>query len=151
MKNGANHMENSKHERLTVKDIMQVMVGSFTGALVFITSSNITRISDDIPYENLIIIILTSLLFSYVISYLIGVRRLGKKKMRMFLGIVPQRTLLQYISSVFFSLILFYLLGINNSTTPLDIVTKRTLVVAMPSTITASAADLIESQKENTP
>jgi len=144
-------MENSKHERLTVKDTMQVVVGSFTGALVFITSSNITRISDDIPYENLIIIILTSLLFSYVISYLIGVRRLGKKKMRMFLGIVPQRTLLQYISSVFFSLILFYLLGINNATTPLDIVTKRTLVVAMPSTITASAADLIESQKENTP
>lgn len=151
MKNGMNPVEGSRRERLTVKDIMQVVVGSFTGALVFITSSGITKISDDIPYMNLFLIVATSLFFSYVISYLIGIRRLGKKKMRLFLGIVPQRTILQYSSSVFFSLILFYLLGINGSTTPLDIVIKRTLVVAMPSTIMASAADLIESQKENTP
>ena len=39
--------------------------------------------------------------------------------------------------------------GINTLSTSLMLVAKRTLVVAMPSTITASAADLLESQKEN--
>lgn len=143
-------MEDSSFERLNLKDIMQVVVGSFTGALVFITSSEITRISDPMPFQNLCLIVVVSLFFSYAISYLIGVRRLGFKRMRMFLGVVPQRTLLQYFSSIFFSLSIFYLLGINTLSTPPMLVAKRTLVVAMPSTITASAADLLESQKENT-
>jgi uncharacterized membrane protein len=146
---GGGYVEDSSFERLNLKDIMQVVVGSFVGALVFITSSEITRISDPIPFQNLFLIVAVSIFFSYAISYLIGVRRLGFKKMRMFLGVVPQRTLLQYGSSVFFSLAIFYLLGINNLSTSPMLVAKRTLVVAMPSTITASAADLLESQKDN--
>ena len=135
-------------ERLNLSDIMQVTVGSFTGALVFIMSSEIVRISDKVPFINLLIIIVISVFFSYAISYMIGVRRLGKKKMRLFLGLVPQRTILQYFSSVFFSFSLLYLLNINTATTSMDLVFSRTVVLSMPSTITASAADLIESQKE---
>ena len=44
-------------ERLNLSDIMQVTVGSFTGALVFIMSSEIVRISDKVPFINLLIII----------------------------------------------------------------------------------------------
>jgi hypothetical protein len=96
-------MEDSSLERLNLRDVIQISSGSFTGALVFITSSEITRISDDLPFLNLCLIVVTSLFISYAISYLIGVRGLGMKRMRMFLGIVPQRTLLQYFSSIFFS------------------------------------------------
>jgi len=146
---GGSLMEDSSLERLNVRDVVQIFSGSFTGALVFITSSEITRISDDLPYVNLCLIVVTSLVISYAISYLIGVRRLGMKRMRMFLGVVPQRTLLQYFSSIFFSAFLFYLLGISTFSTPSGVVARRILVVAMPSTITASAADLLESQKSS--
>jgi len=129
-------------------DIVQIGVGSFVGALVILTSGNIIEISDNVPFDNLYLILAVSVLFSYVISYMIGVRRLGKKRIRMFLGVVPERTLLQYSFAVFFSMFVLRLLGVNKSTTPLDVFIKRTVVLAMPSTITASATDLIESQKE---
>lgn len=136
----------SVHTR-TAKDIIQVVVGSFTGALVFITSSDIIRISDSIPLTNLCLIVATSVFFSYAISYLIDTNSFGERRMSMLLGLVPQWTLIQYFTAVFFSLTLCYMLGINTLSTPLMIVVKRTFVLAMPSTITASAADLIESQK----
>lgn len=130
----------------TIRDVIQVVVGSFIGALAFIESNELRTISDNIPSINLCLIVVTSVFFSYAISYLIGARRLEGKKRDMLLGLVPQWTLIQYLSSVFFSLVLFYLLGINNLTTPAMIVVKRTLVLAMPSTITASAA---RAQKED--
>ncbi len=130
----------------TIRDAIQVVVGSFIGALAFIESNELRTISDNIPYMNLCLIVVTSVFFSYAISYLIGTRRLEVRKRDLLLGLVPQWTLIQYLSSVFFSLILFYMLGINNLTTPAMIVVKRTLVLAMPSTITASAA---RAQKED--
>ncbi len=137
----------SAHMR-TAKDIVQIIVGSFTGALVFITSSDIIQISDSIPLTNLCLIIATSVFFSYAISYLIDTDSIGERRMSMLLGLVPLWTLIQYFTAVFFSLTLCYMLGINTLSTPLMIVVKRTFVLAMPSTITASAADLIESRKD---
>lgn len=137
-----------KLERLNKRDFVQIVVGSFVGALVFLTSGEIVGISDNTPFENIYLIAVISILFSYLISYMIGVRKLGRKKIRMFLGIVPERMLLQYSSAIFFSTFLLYLFGINSSATLLDIIIKRIVILAMPSTITASATDLIESQKE---
>lgn len=130
----------------TIRDVIQVVVGSFIGALVFIESNELRTISDNIPSVNLCLIVITSVCFSYAISYLISARRLEVKKRDILQGLVPQWTLIQYLSSVFFSLVLFYMFGINNITTPAIIVVKRTLVLAMPSTITASAA---RAQKED--
>jgi uncharacterized membrane protein len=131
----------------TAKDIIQIIVGSFTGALVFITSSDIITISDNIPLSNLCLIVATSVFFSYATSYLIDTYSFGERRMSLLTGLLPRWTLIQYFTAVFFSLTLCYMLGINTLSTPLMMVVKRTFVLAMPSTITASAADLIESQK----
>jgi uncharacterized membrane protein len=140
-------MDNPKLERLNRRDIVQIGVGSFVGALVFVTSSEIMDISDNVPFRNIYLIAAVTILFSYAISYVIGVRKLGKKRIRMVFGFVPERMLLQYFSSILFSFFLLRLLGICTSTTSLDMLIKGVVVLAMPSTITASAADLIESQK----
>ncbi len=102
----------------TVRDVLQVVVGSFTGALVFIKSSELRRISDCIPSPNLCLVVATSVFFSYAVSYLIGTskRQLGRRDL--LLGLVPGWSLIQYLSSVIFSLILLYLLGINTVFTP---------------------------------
>ena len=59
-----------------------------------------------------------------------------------------QKGLLQYSFAVFFGMFVLRLLGVNKSITPLGVFIKRTVVLAMASTIRASATDLIESQKE---
>ena len=82
-------------------DIVQIVVNSFVGALVILTSGNIIEIGDNVPFDNLYLIVAVSVLFSYVISYMIGVRRLGKNRIRMFLGVVPERTFAVLIRGLF--------------------------------------------------
>lgn len=144
---GVSSIEDSKLERLNIRDAAQISIGSFVGALVFITSTDLIEISDKVPFLNVFMITAITILFSYMISYVIGIRRLGRKKIRMLFGVVPERTLIQYSSALFFSMFLLYLLGVNSSAGSWTVMLKRIFVLAMPSTITAAAADLIESQK----
>ena len=133
-------------ERFTLKDVLQIIVGSFGGALAY-AYTDFREFGDGIPFANSILIILLSLFLAFAIAYLIGVRRLGNRKMLLIFGFIPARIIVHYASAVLSSAFILYLLGINNLATPLAIIFNRIVIIALPATVFGSAVDLIGSQK----
>lgn len=135
-------------ERLNSRDILQTAVGSFAGALTF-AFEDMPRLGDSMPLANLGLIVLASIAAASVISYHLGVRKLGPAERRMLFYSIPLRTVLHYVSAVLFSAVVLYLLGVNTLATPPGDVLKRVILLALPATVFGSAADLIDSQKND--
>ena len=135
-------------ERFDKRDIAQTAVGSLAGALIYAYQTDVARLADLLPLLNVAIIILATLALSMLIGYGIGVRRIGKKKMRMFFGTVPIRLIVHYGFAVIFSALILLLLGINSVGMPFGIMARRIVVLALPATLLGSAIDLVGSQKE---
>ena len=135
-----------QYERLNNKDIVQICIGSFVGALSFSVEGGILDIGDRIPYLNILLVVITSIIFSYAISYLFGVRRLGRHKIRLIAGFIPERTMIHYISALISSGIVLWLFGANMGVSFTGFF-KRIIVLALPATVAGSAVDLIDSQQ----
>lgn len=136
-----------KIEKFDARDVVQIAIGSFTGGLSFLLSGNVADVGEKIPVVNVVFVILVSVVFAYLSSYSFGVRKLGKKHLRVVLGIVPERIFVQYFLALLASAFLFYLLGINHLSTPVEVAVKRIFVLALPATVFGSAADLIGSKQ----
>jgi len=133
------------YERLNKRDIVQICVGSFVGALSFSVEGGILDIGDRFHFNNIILVIFTSIIFSYAISYLFGIRRLGKHRIRFIAGFIPERTLIHYFSALIFSAFILWLFGADFGISFFGFL-KRTIILALPATVTGSAVDLIDSQ-----
>ena len=136
-----------KVEKFDKQDVIQIAIGSFTGALSFLLSGNVADVGEKIPVVNVVFVVFVSVAFAYLSSYFFGIRKLGKKHVRVFFGFVPERIFIQYLLALFSSAFLFYLLGINGPLTPLETIIKRIFVLALPATVFGSAADLIGSKQ----
>jgi len=137
-----------QEEKFDTRDIIQTAVGSFAGALTYAYQTDVISLSSQISAMHVLLLIILGIILSFLIAYSIGVRRLGKKKMKMALGFIPVRTAVHYISAAVFSVVLLYLLGINTASTPFALIVKRVVLLALPATVFGSAVDLIGSQKE---
>jgi uncharacterized membrane protein len=133
-------------ERFDKKDVTQIIVGAFVGGLSFLLSGNVAEIGERIPLINSVFVFLLSILFSYVSSYYIGLRRLGKRRMRRVLGF-PLRVVVHYFVALVVSVFLLYLLGVNDPATNWEVAVKRVVLLALPATVMSSAIDLVGSQK----
>ncbi len=140
--------ESDLFERFDKMDIAQTAVGSLAGALIYAYQTDVSRLADSLPLLNVAIIALATLALSMLIGYGIGVRRIGKKKMRLFFGTVPLRLVVHYVFAIVFSALILLLLGINTLGTPAGIMARRIVVLALPATLLGSAIDLVGSQKE---
>ena len=134
-------------ERFDAMDLAQIAVGSLAGAMIYAYQTDIARLSDSLPQLNAALIVLVTLLLSLFIGYGIGVRRLGKKKMRLLLGVLPLRVFVHYAFAVVFSAIILWLLAINTGATPTESVIRRIITLSLPATLLGSAIDLVGSQK----
>lgn len=135
-----------QYERLNRRDIVQICIGSFIGALSFSVEGGILDIGDRVPFTNIILVMFTSIIFSYAISYLFGVRRLGRKRIKLIAGFIPERTMIHYFSALIFSAFILWLFGANFGISYIGFL-KRTIILAMPATVAGSAVDLIDSQQ----
>ena len=135
-----------QYERLNTRDIVQICVGSFIGALSFSVEGGILDIGDRVPFCNIILVMFTSIVFSYAISYLFGIRRLGRHKIKLIAGFIPERTMIHYISALIFSGFILWLFGASFGVSLVGFF-KRTIVLALPATVAGSAVDLIDSQQ----
>ena len=138
---------NNQIERFDARDIIQSAVGSLAGALIYAYQTNITGLSDSLPFINSFFIVIITLILAFLISYGIGVRRLGKKKIRILFGPIPLRITIHYSFALIFSAFMLWLLAINTSGTPLDVAMNRIIVLSLPATLLGSTIDLVESQK----
>lgn len=135
-------------ERFTEIDFAQIAVGSFVGALSYVWTSEIWDVASQLPTLNIAGIALLSVLISFLISYWMGVRRLGHKKIKMLFGFIPARTFAHYSSALLFSALMLFLLGLITLATPWNIALRMVVVLALPATVIGSAVDLIGSQRE---
>ncbi len=139
----------NQDERFNSRDIVQTAVGSLAGALIYTYQTDIARLSDSLPLLNTALIALATILLSALIGYGIGVRRLGRRKMRLLLGVVPLRVAVHYTLALAFSALILWLLAINLPATPSDAVFRRIIVLSLPATLLGSAIDLVGSQKND--
>ncbi len=139
---------NSDSERFDTRDSIQIAVGSLAGALIYAYQADVRGLSDNIPLLNILLIVLITLLLSFLIDYKIGVRKLGLRKMRKIFGLIPTRIVVHYLFALIFSITMLWLLGIIGLGTPLDIVARRIIVLSLPATLLGSTLDLVESQRD---
>jgi len=141
-------LSTSRFERFDSRDLVQSSVGSLAGALIYAYQADVARLSDGIPLVNALLIVLLTLVLSFLIGYELGVRRLGKKKMRVLFGVIPLRIIIHYSFAVVFSGLMLWLLAINTPATSLHVAANRIIVLSLPATLLGSTIDLVESQKE---
>ncbi len=136
-------------ERFNSTDIVQTAVGSLAGAMIYSYQTDIPRLADSLPLFNMALIVLVTLLLSALVGYGIGVRRLGRKKMRLLLGVVPLRIISHYSLAVCFSALILWLLAINLPSTQFGFAVRRVIVLSLPATLLGSTVDLVGSQKND--
>ena len=134
----------SGRENFDFRDVVQISVGSFIGALSYVFDA--WEIAFQLAAVNVALIIILSVSLSIVISYWIGVRRMGNKKIQM-LGFLPLRTVVHYSTAVIFSLLILILFNLVNVQTPWQLSVKRTVLLALPATVLGSAVDLLGSRQ----
>ena len=137
-----------QEEKFDAKDLIQIAVGSFAGALTYAYQTDVARLGSQLTASHVIMIVAMSIILAFLVSYKIGVRDLGKKKMKVFLGFLPVRVAVHYLTAIFFSIIVLYMLGTNTPDTTFSTFVKRVLVLSLPASVFGSAVDLIGSQKE---
>ncbi|MFH1286116.1 MAG: DUF2391 family protein [Candidatus Micrarchaeota archaeon] len=137
-----------KAERFNTRDLVQITVGSIVGALAYIANGDFWKIGDSLPGINAVIVVFVSLILVWALGYKVGVRKIAGKNVRRILFLVPVRVFVQYFMAVLFSLVLMYVLAINTFETSIEVVLKRTAVLALPASALGSAVDLIDSQKD---
>lgn len=134
-------------ERFDARDMIQSAVGALAGAMIYGYQADIARLSDSMPLLNIVLIVLITVTLSVLLGYGVGVRTLGKRKMKFLFGLLPLRITVHYVFALVFSAIILWLLGINNLGTPVGSFSKRIIVLALPATLLGSTLDLVESQK----
>jgi uncharacterized membrane protein len=137
-----------QEEKFDSKDIIQIAVGSFAGALTYAYQTDVARLGSQLTAFHVILIVVISIILAFLVSYKIGIRDLGKKKMKIFLGFIPVRVAVHYLTAIFFSIIVLYMLGTITPDITFSIFVKRVLVLSLPASVFGSAVDLIGSQKE---
>jgi uncharacterized membrane protein len=141
-------MASTESEKFDARDVAQTAVGSLAGALIYAYQTDIPRLADSLPNSNTVLIVLITILLSFFIGYRIGIRRLGKRKMKFLFGLLPLRLTVHYAFALFFSASMLFILGINSFGTPFDLALRRIVVLSLPATLLGSTIDLVESQKD---
>ena len=137
-----------QEEKFDTKDIIQIAVGSFAGALTYAYQTDVARLGSQLTTFHVILIVAISILLAFLVSYKIGIRDLGKKRMRMFLGVIPVRLSAHYLTAVVSSVVILYMLGTLAPDTTFSVFVKRIVVLSLPASVFGSAVDLTGSQKK---
>jgi uncharacterized membrane protein len=135
-------------ERFDTRDLIQSAVGSLAGAMIYAYQADVARIADSLPNLNIALMVIITLALSFFIGYMIGVRRLGKKRMKTIFGIIPLRVIVHYCFALVFSAFMLWLLGMISYSTALITILRRVIVLSLPATLLGSTIDLVESQKD---
>ena len=134
-----------EYEHIDRHDVFQAMVGSLIGAMTFSVEGGICEIGDNLNMLNIALIAVFGIAFSYLISYRMGVRRLGKRRIKFVGYFIPLRILIHYGFAVIFSITVLWIFGLTGADGLVFL--KRIAVLSLPAVVIGSSVDLIDSQK----
>ena len=136
-----------KMEKIDHGDLIQIIIGSLGGAFAFAPTEEFHLISRNIPFPKLVLLFLSTLVFIGLISYCMGVRRIARRDIRT-LGLIPVRILIIYGISVLSCLLALWIYDLISVQTPMVIVVKKIMVLALPATAGGTLVDLIGTKNK---
>ena len=135
--------KDARHERIDVKDIVQIIIGSMAAAIVFAPNSEIHTISHNLPVYKLVLIFLLTISSIGMLAYWLGGRRLQLKEIQTIASVIPVRIILIYAISVISCLIALWLYDIITIETNIWLVTREVVVLLLPATWGGTLLDLL--------
>ena len=139
-------MEKTKRENIDLKDAFQIIVGSFAAAIVFAPSNEFRGISQNLPIYKLLLIFLLTLIFTGLLAYWIGGRKLRLREIRTVAYIIPVRIVLIYSISLFSCFVALWLYNIISISSDPILIIREMIVLSLPATWGGTLLDLIYSK-----
>ena len=139
-------LEKDRREHIDFNDIVQIVIGSFAASIVFAPTSELISLSEKLPPFKLMIIFIFTLIFIGLLAYKVGGRTLNLKEMQTIGRIIPIRLILILILSLISCLIALWIYDVIRIDTPLEDISRRVIVLLLPSTWGGTLIDLIHSK-----
>ena len=131
-------------EHFGAQDIIYSFFGALIVGLTFVLKGLLIQAGTTLRWENVILIVLTTLLILTFEIYFVGYRRVKHKERRPFLQFWLKRVVSIYVISVAVSFMIAYLFGINYMVGSTEVLMKIVFAVSMPCAIGAAFTDLLK-------
>ncbi len=129
-------------EKIDLQDILQILIGSLAGAFGFAFTEELHLISENISWSKLALFFIMTLLFVGLLAYGIGIRKVSRHNIRT-LAFIPTRILLIYGASIVSCIIALWLYDLISLQTPIVLIVRKIVVLALPATAGGTLVDLI--------
>ena len=131
-------------EHFGAKDIVYSFFGALVIGLTFMFKGLLIQAGMNLRWENVVLIVLTTLLILTFEIYFIGYSRVRNKEKRPFAQFWAKRLISIYLISIAVSFMLAYLFGINYMAGNTEVLLKIIFAVSMPCAIGAAFTDLLK-------
>ena len=138
----------SQKEHIDYKDILQIFAGSLAAAIVFAPNYEFRDIARHLPLFKMIIILVFTLIFSGLLAYWIGGRKLKIKQIRTIAFVIPVRIILIYLISLLSCFIALWLYDVINLETKIIYIVREVILLSLPATWGGALLDLVYSKNK---
>tara|TARA_Y100000310_G_C20314943_1_gene637975 strand:- start:23 stop:601 length:579 start_codon:yes stop_codon:yes gene_type:complete len=132
-------LEGNPLKKITTKDVGKALIGSFIGLTSHYAFLEGAHFADNLTIVRATILLVIAYAIGLIFIYVAGFRKV--KQIRL-LSFIPARVTLIYVVSLIVIYFVFYIFGLTEHATTIDIY-KQMAAVSIPAIIGASAADLI--------
>ena len=144
---GMGNKKNNKKEHIDIKDILQIAAGSLAAAIVFAPTNEYRYLSQNLPLYKIVILFIFTLIFTGVIAYLIGGRKLKLKQIRTIAYVIPVRILIIYAISVISCLCALWMYDVIHFDSSIEYVMREVIVLSLIATWGGTLLDLVYSKQ----
>jgi len=135
-------------ETIDKKDILQIIAGSLTAAIVLAPNIEYHDIAATIPVYKLVFIFILTIVFIALLAYWIGGRTLNLHEIKTIAAVIPVRVVIIYGISLCTCFIALWIYDfINSETTPI-VFLRELIVLCLPATWGGTLLDLIHSKNK---
>ena len=138
----------SQKEHIDYKDILQIFAGSLAAAIVFAPNYEFREISQNLPIYKLIVIIAFTIIFSGLLAYWIGGRKLKIKQIRTIAFVIPLRVVLIYLISLLSCSVALWIYDVINLETKVIYIVREVILLSLPATWGGALLDLVYSKNK---
>ena len=138
----------NREEKIDRKDTLQIFAGSLAAAIVFAPNYEFRDISQNLPIYKILIILAFTLIFSGILAYWIGGRKLKLNQIKTIAYIIPVRLTLIYSISILSCIIALWIYDIININTCPIIAVREIIVLSLMATWGGTLLDLVYSKNK---
>lgn len=138
----------NRKEHIDYRDILQILAGSLAAAIVFAPNYEFRDISQSLPVYKIIIIFVFTIIFSGILAYLIGGRKLKLNEIKTIFYIIPLRLLIIYGFSIISCVIALWIYDVITLDKSLEMILREIVLLSLPATWGGTLLDLVYSKNK---